>query len=188
MAKQIRIQLTDEEEERLQREATTCGTTIAALVHARATSSATLPETVREEALDYERRKQIKIDIPIQLHEILKVDAEYYGYSLSRYISYLLAQKGRPVLVEYNYLQSIEEVAKIEGFCKDFRNLVKMAEKQGILYSSNINTIRLEAEDAVGTLRECIRKLDRKSMAYMFQIQKELNHEIEQAKKAAKTE
>lgn len=187
MAKQIRIRLTDEEEERLQKEATACGTTIPALVHARATSSASLPETVRDEPLDYERKKQIKIEIPIQLHEILKVDAEYYGYSLSRYITYLLAQKGRPVMVEYNYLQSIEEVSRLDTLCKDYRNMVNMAEMQGKLYTANITSLELESKALVKTLKECIRQLDHKSMAYMQQIQKELNREIEQARKTAQS-
>lgn len=150
MAKTIRITLTDAEEQELAVDAAIYGTTIARLVHARATSSDTLLETIREQGLDYQCRKQIRIDIPMKLLEELKADARYYGYPLSGYITYLLAQKGKPVMVEYKGSDFLAEYTRA---INNINALAQDAYRHGI----NANHIR-PAAVAVGAMYEEVKQ------------------------------
>lgn len=178
---QIKVSLTAEEKERLEQEAKERGVSVSSLAHDR------LFQTVQESERNVQSGKIVDthVTFPKSLYESLKEDAKQYGYSTSKYISLLLAQKGKPVILEFNYLDSVNQITALNRLASDFRALANMAEANKELTNSNIRTIQMEADDLIKTLKDCIRETDKGSRSTISKIQKELNREVEKVKRGS---
>lgn len=176
---QIKVTVSEQEKQKLEQEAAAIGKSVSSLAHDKlfpAVKEFHKNQYTNDELID------THIKLPKPLYESLKEGAAEYGYSISKYLSILVAQKGKPVLLEFNYLSSIQQVATLNQLAKDIRNLSKMAAQQGQLYKTNLTTIELECRDLITALKENIKAMDKTERTTLKRMQRHLNGEIKKAK------
>lgn len=173
---QIKLTVSESEREWLEQEADKRGISVSAFLHEMAFGK------THKTLIDYGELEPVHLTLPTSLLNELKDDADAADYSLSKYITILCAQKGRPVIVKINPIESMKEFEALHLLYGDFKALANMAEQNGELTNSNIWTIEREFEDLKKEMQNAIVSLDDKVSQGVAAVQRQLNREIREVK------
>ena len=106
------------------------------------------------------------------------------GMTKSAYFTLVLSQKGRPVLVRFDYLSSVEEIAKLNAVIHDIDLLAGMIRQSGKAYDTDLEMAVEKIHELKGDLVTSVNILDKKSNALMEKVNRKLISGVALAKES----
>lgn len=168
-SKQIKLTVSENERQWLEQEAAKHDLSVSAFLHER------IFGRDHKTLIGYGELSSVCMNLPTMLLNELKEDADNAGYSLSKYVTILCAQKGRPVIIKVDPVNVMKEM---DGFYPAYCSLVELmnatADNGNISEDESLRLIR-----NISTTWKRIYDLTKNAVDSM---QRKLNREIREVK------
>lgn len=191
---QIKITVTDEEKKKYEDEARKSGLSLSKYMKAKLNcrnvlDAGKLPEPIFSDNLFTGSGNQnrqpgqthISLRINSALAGALKQQAKDLGLSLQDYISLLLIQKGKPVIIQFYADYQAELSLWFLDWMRDIETIADAARiSGGALTKEEIDQAIMDFKDAATDFRTAAKRIDRKLESYISDLNQKLNFAKEQ--------
>jgi len=178
---QIKITITDEQKAKLERYAKQCGISLSQAARDRLESA---EHGFTEPSVPIRNGETTKItaELPKELAVSIKENAAELGMTPSMYLYYVLSQKGKPVIVQYDYLANLTVMQDIAKIVESLAAIADAARQDGSLYANDLARALAQVRMLKMQMTAVINLYGKQSMDAERVIQKQLMNDVRNAK------